>query len=123
DMGDRGKALEAVNELEQLRNEGAAGYRQLTDAKIHAIRGGVLMQLNDLDHALDEFKAATATTVAWDAPSAGNAWLRLGEIHDLKGQRAQAIAAYREAMRVAPETDAAMLAKTYVGSRYKKPAA
>ncbi len=80
------------------------------------------MQLNDLDKALDELKAATSSVIAGDAPAAGMAWVRLGEVYDLKGERQQAIAAYRQAMRVAPDTDAAEQAKNYAASRYKKSA-
>lgn len=118
DMGERAKALAAVDQMEEMRQAGAPGYQQLPEAKIHAVRGGVWMQLNDLDKAREELQAATANTAGMDAPSAGRAWLRLGEVHDLQGRRQQAMAAYQQAMRAAPGTDAAEQAKTYAATKY-----
>ncbi len=122
DMGDRDKALAAVGQLDQLRHNGAPGYAQLPEGLIHSTRGGVLMQLHDLDGALAEMKLATAGANKMDAPSAGVAWVRLGQIYDLKGQRQQAIGAYQEAMRAAPVTEAFEDAKRYSASRYKESA-
>jgi tetratricopeptide (TPR) repeat protein len=121
DLGDRKKAMDAVDQLDQLRCAGAPGFQQLPEAKVHYTRGGLWMQWNDLDQALSEIKNATANASTLDAPSAGNAWLRLGQIWDLKGQRPQAIAAYREAMRAAPDSQAADQAKSHITWRYKKP--
>jgi tetratricopeptide (TPR) repeat protein len=121
DAGDRKKAMDAVEQLDQLRRAGAPGFQRLPEAKVHYTRAGLLMQWNDLDQALGEIKIATANVSTLDAPSAGNAWLRLGQIYDLKGQRQPAIAAYREAMRAAPDSQAAEQAKSHITWRYKKP--
>ena len=123
DLGNRTKALGAVNEMDELRRTGAAGYARLPEALIHSTRGGVLMQLHDLDAALAEMKLATTPgSTTMDAWMAGTAWVRLGQIYDLKGQRQLAIAAYQKAMEVAPVTDAFEEAKRYVSSKYKEPA-
>jgi tetratricopeptide (TPR) repeat protein len=121
DLGDRVKAMAAVDQIDELRRAKAAGYLRLQEAQVRYIRGGVMMRFNDLDKAFDEVKVATASAGSMDPASAGNAWLRLGQIHDLKGQRQQAVDAYREAMKVAPETDAAEQAKTLVLTKYRKP--
>jgi len=122
-LGNRTKALGAVNEMDELRRTGAAGYARLPEALIHSTRGGVLMQLHDLDAALAEMKLATTPgSTTMDAWMAGTAWVRLGQIYDLKGQRQLAIAAYQKAMEVAPVTDAFEEAKRYVSSKYKEPA-
>jgi tetratricopeptide (TPR) repeat protein len=113
--------MDAVEQLDQLRRAGAPGFQRLPEAKVHYTRAGLLMQWNDLDQALGEIKIATANVSTLDAPSAGNAWLRLGQICDLKGQRQPAIAAYREAMRAAPDSQAAEQAKSHITWRYKKP--
>ncbi len=121
DIGDRKRAMDAVDQIEQLRRAGAPGFQRFPEARVHYTRAGLLMQWNDLDQALGEIKNATANVSTLDAPSAGNAWLRLGQICDLKGQRQQAIAAYREATRVAPDSQAAEQAKSHITWRYKKP--
>lgn len=121
DLGDRKKAMAAVEQLDELRRARAPGFQQLPEAKIHYTRAGLLLQWNDLDQALGEIRNATANASTLDTPSAGGAWLRLGQIYDLKGQRREAIAAYREAMRVAPDSQAAEQAKSHIIWRYKKP--
>ena len=121
DLGDRKKAMAAVEQLDDLRRTGAPGFQRLPAAQVHYTRAGLLMQWNDLDQALGEIKNATANASTLDAPSAGKAWLRLGQICDLKGQRQQAIAAYREAMRAAPDSQAAGQAKSHITWRYRKP--
>jgi tetratricopeptide (TPR) repeat protein len=121
DAGDRKKAMDAVEQLDQLRRAGAPGFQRFPEAKIHYTRAGLLMQWGDLDQALGEIKMATANVNTLDAPAAGSAWLRLGEICDLKGQRQQAVAAYREAMRAAPDSQSAEQAKSHITWRYKKP--
>jgi tetratricopeptide (TPR) repeat protein len=122
DIGNRAKALGAVNEMDELRRSGAVGYAHLPEALLHSTRGGVLMQLHDLDAALAEMKFATAGSATLEVWAAGIAWVRLGQIYDLKGQRQQAVAAYQKAMQVAPVTDAFEDAKRYVSSKYKEPA-
>ncbi len=122
DLGNRAKALGTVNEMDELRRTGAAGYAHLPEALVHSTRGGVLMQLHDLDAALAEMKFATAGSATLEVWAAGIAWVRLGQIYDLKGQRQQAVAAYQKAMQVAPVTDAFEEAKRYVSSKYKEQA-
>jgi tetratricopeptide (TPR) repeat protein len=122
DLGDRVKAMAAVDQIDELRRAKAAGYLRLQEAQVRYIRGGVMMRFNDLDKAFDEVKIATAGAGSMDTASAGSAWLRLGQIYDLKGQREQAVDAYREAMKIAPETDAAEQAKLLVSTKYKRPA-
>ena len=56
------------------------------------------MQLHDLDAALAEMKLATAGSATMEVWAAGIAWVRLGQIYDLKGQRQQAVAAYQKAI-------------------------
>ncbi len=120
DIGDRAAALAKVDEADRLKKDGAPGYGRLPEAKIRYTRGNLLFGFGDLDRALEEMRAATAGQGELDPSTAGYAWLRLGQIYDLKGGRAQAVEAYREAIRRAPDSDAAGEAKGYISSRYKK---
>ncbi len=121
DLNDRAAGLAKIDEVEKLKRSNAPGYQKLPVAKIRYTRGNLLFAFNNLDRALEEMKGATAGSAELDPSSAGYAWLRLGEIYDLKGQRQQAVEAYREAIRRAPDSDAAGEAKGYVSSRYKRP--
>jgi tetratricopeptide (TPR) repeat protein len=120
DLGDRTKALDAIDEVELLKRSNAAGYQRLPEAKIHYSRGNLLFWLNDLDPALKEIQAATSNPGDLDLTTLGAAWLRLGQIYDLKGRRDQALAAYSQTKRAAPDSDAVNESKSYISSRYKR---
>ncbi len=120
DLGDKAKALEALSQLDQLKRSRAAGLDQLPEEKIRYTRGNLLFWYNDLDAALEDMKAVTAKAEALDLNTGVYAWLRLGEIYDLKGQREQAIAAYRETMRYAPGSEAAREARDFMASPYRR---
>ena len=120
DLGDKAKALEVVTQLDRLKRSRAAGFDQLPDEKIRYTRGNLLFWYNDLDAALDDMKSVTAKAETLDLNTGVYAWLRLGEIYDLKGQREQAIAAYRETMRYAPGSEAAREARDFMASPYRR---
>jgi tetratricopeptide (TPR) repeat protein len=120
DMQDRPHAMAAVDQVEELKRNGAPGYARLPEAQIHYARGSLLLVFNELDRALEEMSSATATAGDLDLVTAGHSWLRLGQVYDLKKQRSQAIAAYQRAISVSPDSDAAIEAKNYLVSRYKQ---
>jgi tetratricopeptide (TPR) repeat protein len=120
DLGDKTKALEVVSQLDQLKRSGAAGLDRLPDEKIRYTRGNLLFWYNDLDAALDDMKAVTVKAETLDLNTGVYAWLRLGQIYDLKNQHEQAVAAYREAMRYAPGSEAAREARDFMASPYRR---
>ena len=48
------------------------------------------------------------------------AWLRIGQIYDMKGQRAQAVASYQKAIAYAPDADAAQESRKYLSTPYRR---
>ena len=120
DAGDRARALSTVDEADRMKKIGAPGYARLPAPKVHYVRANLQFGFGDLDRALEEMRAATAGSAELDPASGGYAWLRLGQIYDLKGQRSPAVDAYREVLRRAPDSDAAGEAKYYISSRYKR---
>ena len=120
DLGDKTKALEVVSQLDQLKRSRAAGFDQLPEEKIQYTRGNLLFWYNDLDAALDDMKAVTAKAETLDLNTGVYAWLRLGQIYDLKNQHQQALAAYRETMRYAPGSEAAREARDFTASPYRR---
>jgi hypothetical protein len=49
-----------------------------------------------------------------------SAWLRLGQIYDLKHRRAEALAAYQKAIAYAPEAEAAQESRRYLSQPYRR---
>jgi tetratricopeptide (TPR) repeat protein len=102
-----------------MRRSGAPGFQRVPEAKVRYTRGNLLFVFNELDRALEELRAATAEG-GLSTPAAGNAWLHIGQIYDLKNQRAPAVAAYQQAIRTSPDSDVADQAKGYLAARYKR---
>ncbi len=120
DLGDKQHALAAIQQVEDLKRSGYPGYRLLPFEKIYYARGTVQFWYNDLDQALANFKQVTARARDLDLNTDTYAWLRLGQIYDLKGQRALAIEAYRQAVRLAPGSDPAKLSRQYLATPYRR---
>lgn len=120
DVGDKTRALAVLDRVEMLKRAGAAGYDKLREEKIDYARGNLLFWYNDLDPALTEMKKVTARAGDLDLNTGVYAWLRLGQIYDLKGQHKAATAAYKQAISYAPNSDAARESKEYLSSPYRR---
>jgi len=120
DNGDKTSALATLQRIEELKATGTSGFSRLLPEKVWYARGTVQFWYNDLDPALENLRRVTARTHDIDLNTGTFAWLRLGQIHDLKGQRPQAVDAYRQSIRLAPESDAAKLSKQFLSSPYRR---
>ena len=56
--------------------------------------------------ALENLAKVTAAASEVDVNTGMNAWMRMGQAYDVMGKRSQARAAYAEAVKGAPESDA-----------------
>lgn len=120
EAGDKDRALQVLAKLEQLRNSGAPGFARVMPEKIYFMRGNIQFWYRDLDQALENIKKATARADELDLNTGVLAWMRLGQIYDLKGQRRLAVEAYRQAIAYAPESDAAKESRRYLEKPYRR---
>ncbi|MBI4903147.1 MAG: tetratricopeptide repeat protein [Acidobacteria bacterium] len=120
DLGDKASALQSLLDLEKLKATGSPGLAALPEEKINAARGTLLFWYRDYDEAIAELLKATAHVKGLDLNTATNAYLRLGQCFDMKKNRPRAVEAYRAAVALAPDSDAARLAKPYISSPYKR---
>jgi tetratricopeptide (TPR) repeat protein len=120
DLGDKARALAAIQRIEDLKRSGDPGYAAVLPEKVFFARGTIQFWYRDLDQAQANFLTVTARAQDLDLNTGTFAWLRLGQIYDLKGQRREAVEAYRHAVRLAPESDAAKLSSRYIAAPYKR---
>jgi epoxyqueuosine reductase len=120
DAGDKQSALAVLNEIENMRKSGAPGYAHLNPEKIRYFRGNLLFWYNNLPEALADLSAVTQKASDLDLNTAVLAWLRLGQVEDLQGHHAEALSAYREAIKTAPKSEAATEAKGYMDTPYHR---
>lgn len=120
DAGDKQGALDVLAEIERLQGGGAPGYAAVPPGKIEYSKGNLLFWYGDLDLALANLKQATKRADELDLNTAVLAWLRLGQVYDLQGDHREAVEAYRETMKTAPNSEAAIEAKSYIATPYRR---
>lgn len=120
DLGDKRNALAALRRIEELKSNGTSGFSRLMPEKILYARGTIQFWYNDLDPALENMRRVTLRAAELDLNTGTFAWLRLGQIYDLKGERTRAVAAYRNAINLAPQSDAARQSTHYLSKPYQR---
>jgi tetratricopeptide (TPR) repeat protein len=120
DLGRKDDALQTLATLEELKKANTAGFKSLPLEKIYYSRGNLLFWYRDLDQALDNLNRVTGNAKELDHNTGMNAWLRTGQIYDMKNERKKAVAAYQQAINGAPDSDAAKEARRYLSSPYRR---
>lgn len=120
DLGKKEEALAVLDQLEQWKRGNRPGYARLPIEKIYFSRGNLLFWYRDFDRALDNLQKVTPKAKELDLNTASGAWLRTGQILDVKGQRTQAVSAYREAIAIAPDSDAGKESRRYLSAPYQR---
>src|SRR6202142_755940 len=120
DTGKKAQALAALAQLRALKAAGAPGLLTLPIQKIDYAEGNIDFWYNDLDAALVNIRRAATGAEELDLNTGVLAWMRLGQIYDLMGQRSLALGAYRHATEFAPDSEAAHESRRYLGSPYQR---
>jgi tetratricopeptide (TPR) repeat protein len=118
--GDKTHALEAAEEVAQLKTRHAPGYDRVPWEKIYFQEGTIEFWYNDLDHALENMKKVAAASEEVDLNTGASAYLRMGQIYDMTGRRGEALEAYRKAIAYAPQAEAAQEARRYLSTPYRR---
>lgn len=122
DAGDKESALAVFRTVEELKQRNAPGFASLPLEKVYFYRGTLLFWYNDLDQALEQMRHVTPRAKDLDLNTGILSWMRVGQIYDLKGNRQLAVDAYRQAIAMAPNSDAAKEPRQYLSSPYKRAA-
>lgn len=120
DLGEKEKALGALDRLEAAKKSGARGLAAMPIEKVYYYRGNLLFWYNDFEAAFGQLRNATSGSKNLDLHTSVMAWMRLGQVNDLRARRGDAVAAYKEAVSIAPVSDVAKEAKQYLSSPYRR---
>jgi tetratricopeptide (TPR) repeat protein len=118
--GDKTHALEAAEEVAQLKTRHAPGYDRVPWEKIYFQEGTIEFWYNDLDHALENMKKVAAASEEVDLNTGASAYLRMGQIYDMTRRRGEALEAYRKAIAYAPQAEAAQESRKYLSTPYRR---
>jgi len=120
DLGDKQSALRVLVDIERRRHDRLPGFAELPAEKVEFARGNLLFWYRDLDPALADLKHVTEKADSLDLNTAVLAWLRVGQIQDMQGRHPEAIEAYKEAVKTAPQSPAAEEAQGYIKKPYRR---
>ncbi len=120
DAGDKASALRVLSEIDDLRRRRMPGFAQLPIERIDYARGTLLFWYGDLDLAREDLQRASQGTDLLDLSTAVMTWLRLGQTDDLLGDHTRAQNAYRQAIAMAPNSEAAKEAESYIKKSYSR---
>ncbi len=120
DQGDKDHALVEIAQIWKLHQGNAPGFGDLAPERIHYLEGNFLFWYNDLDQALDHMKRVTAKVHELDLNTGIMSWMRLGQIYDLEDRHAQAVAAYRKAIAMAPQSEVGKESRSYIARPYRR---
>jgi tetratricopeptide (TPR) repeat protein len=123
-LGERKNALSTLSEISKMKQDGVPGYERVAWEKIYYETGNLEFWFDDLDRALENLKKVTATPdqlKELDLNTGVLALMRQGQIYDLQNHHNLAIKAYQQAVKFAPEADAAHESQHYINSPYTRP--
>lgn len=116
DLGDKQQALAELREVERMARQAQS---KIPIEKVHYAIGNVQFWYNDLEEALENMRRVTRHPEL-DLHTGVLAWMRQGQILDLAGRRGEAMEAYRQAIRFAPQTAAAAESRRYLSAPYRR---
>jgi tetratricopeptide (TPR) repeat protein len=123
-LGNRQNALNTLGEIGRLKQENAPGYERVPWEKIYYETGNLEFWFDDLDRALDNLRKVTETPEQLkelDLNTGVLALMRQGQIYDLQNHHNLAVKAYQQAVKFAPEAEAARESQHYINSPYTRP--
>ena len=118
--GDGVRGLQALEEVARLKQSHAPGFDRVPWEKIYYQEGSIQFWYNDLDRSLENMKKVMAASEEVDLNTGVQAYLRMGQIYDMKQHRAEAIAAYKKAIAYAPQAEAAQESRKYLDTPYRR---
>jgi tetratricopeptide (TPR) repeat protein len=122
-IGSRQNALNMLDEVAKLKQGNTPGYERVPWEKIYYETGNLQFWFDDLDRALDNLKKVTGTPAQLkelDLNTGVLALMRQGQIYDLQNRHNLAVTAYQQAVKFAPEAEAARESQHYINSPYTR---
>lgn len=120
DAGNKPAALDVLGKVEAQKKAELPALASLPLEKVYYYRGNLLFWYREYDAAIEQLRRSTKKLNGFDLHSATMTWMRLGQCLDMKGQRNEAREAYRQAIKIGPETDVAKEAKGYLEDAYRR---
>lgn len=120
DLGQEQNVSQVFREMESAIAKNPKFFHAMPPARLAFAKGNFQFWYRDYSKALDSLKEATADAEAMDLHTSVLAYMRLGQVYDLLGNRGSAKTAYETAIRLAPESDVAKESRDYLRRPFQR---
>jgi tetratricopeptide (TPR) repeat protein len=121
--GERKRSLDTLQEIARLKRDNTPGFERIPWEKVYYETGNLQFWFDDLNAALDNLRKVTASPQQLkelDLNTGALALMRQGQIHDLQNRHDLAVKVYQQAVKFAPDADAAKESQHYISSPYSR---
>jgi len=120
DAGDMPMAMETFDKTERKVEDGAPGFDRITVHRVRVLRGHTQFRHGLLSEASATLRGIVEDNGEVEPEIQALAWLKLGQIHDLGGERSDAKSAYLAAINVQAVSEAARQSRQYLLNPYQE---
>lgn len=120
DLGQEQNVSQVFREMEAAIAKDPTFFHAMPPARLAFAKGNFQFWYRDYPKALESLKEATAEAEDMDLHTSVLAYMRLGQVYDLLGNRKAATAAYETAIRMAPESDVAKESRDYLRRPFQR---
>jgi tetratricopeptide (TPR) repeat protein len=118
DLGQEAEARALLATMDAALAKDARAFPQLRKSRLDYAKGNFNFWYRNYPEALQQLRVATQGAGELDLHTGVLAYMRLGQVHDVLGDRKAARAAYEKAIALAPTSDAAKESRGYLNKPY-----
>lgn len=120
DLGQERQARAVFAEVDAALEKNPNAFPRMPRARLQYAKGNFYFWYRDFNEAEKQLRAATRESEDLDLHTGVLAYMRLGQVHDVLGNREPARDAYRKAIALAPQSEAARECRSYLNRPYKR---
>ncbi len=120
DLGQEAEAKEVIAAMDAAIAKDARAFSRLSKPRLDYAKGNFSFWYRKYPEALRHLRAATQGAAELDLHTGVLAYMRLGQVHDLSGDRAEARSAYQKAIALAPASEVAKECRGYLNKPYSR---
>lgn len=120
DLGDEANVVAVLREMEQRIAKDPNFYHAMPAARFSFAKGNFQFWYRNYSAALNNLKDAAEGAESLDLHTGVLAHMRLGQVHDMLGNREEARKAYQAAVALAPDSDVAQESRGYLRRPYQR---
>lgn len=120
DLGREQDAKDVFLEMDAALLKDKAAFPRMPQSRLEYAKGNFHFWYRNYDEALRNLRGATHGAEDLDLHTSVLAYMRLGQVHDVMGNRRDAQEAYRKSIALAPDSEAAKESRGYLSRPFQR---